>query len=69
MFLEHGFEVYTLANPKVAKAKVETQESISAKPRKKNKKDAFQATGIFKKIKDSSPAEVRRQFLEHNMKA
>jgi hypothetical protein len=48
---------------------VETQESISAKPRKRNKKDAFHATGIFQKIKDSSLAEVRRQFLEHNMKA
>ena len=39
------------------------------KSRKEKKGGDVPAAGGFKKVKGSNPAEVRRQFLEHTMKA
>jgi uncharacterized protein (UPF0248 family) len=69
VFLEHGFEVYTLAKPQVAEQEMGTEEQAPAKAKKEKKKDSYPAAGNFKGVKGSNPSEVRRQFLEHNMKA
>jgi uncharacterized protein (UPF0248 family) len=44
-------------------------EELLARKSMKEKKGGFPAAGGFKKIGGSNPAEVRRQFLEHTMKA
>jgi uncharacterized protein (UPF0248 family) len=50
--------------------KREGEEKGSRKSRKEKKGDGgLPAAGGFKKVKGSNPAEVRRQFLEHTMKA
>jgi uncharacterized protein (UPF0248 family) len=67
VFLEHGFEVYTSTRPEVAEWKMVIEEQAPVKSKKEKKKDSFSAAANFKKIKGSNPAEVRRQFLEHNM--
>lgn len=70
VFLEQGFEVYTSPKLETVEPTTEVEESVPVKTKKeKNKKESFPAAGNFKKIKGSNPAEVRRQFLEHNMKA
>jgi hypothetical protein len=70
VFLEHGFEVYTPQTPEVVERNTEKEESaLLAKTKKEKKKDAFPAADNFKKVEGSNPAEVRRQFLEHSMKA
>jgi uncharacterized protein (UPF0248 family) len=70
VFLEHGFEVYTPPKPDAVESKTETPESVLPVKTKKSKtKEAVPAAGNFKKLKGSNPQEVRRQFLEHSMKA
>jgi uncharacterized protein (UPF0248 family) len=70
VFLEHGFEVYTPPTPEVVERKTEKKEpALLAKTKREKKKDAFPAAGNFRKVTGSNPAEVRRQFLEHSMKA
>jgi uncharacterized protein (UPF0248 family) len=65
-FLEHGFEVYIPIQPIL---KVDEADPMPIKVEKDKKKESFPAARNFKKIKGSNPAEVRRQFLEHNMEA
>lgn len=46
-----------------------TEPEPTLKSKKEKKKELGPPAGNFKKIKGSNPAEVRRQFLEHSMKA
>jgi uncharacterized protein (UPF0248 family) len=77
---EGGFEVYGAEGSGGEVAEIELKgegevdgkregEEKGSRKSRKEKKDVFPAAGGFKKVKGSNPAEVRRQFLEHTMKA
>jgi len=68
VFLEHGFEEYAPPKPAAVEKKDEEPMPTTKTPKKKDKGTVPPAGG-FKKIKGSNPQEVRRQFLEHSMKA
>jgi hypothetical protein len=69
VFLEHKFEVYTPTRPEAAELNTKTlKELLPVESKKVNNNEVVQAPEKFKKIKGSNPQEVRRQFLEHNMK-
>jgi uncharacterized protein (UPF0248 family) len=68
VFLEHRFEVYTPTKPEAVEPKSKASDPQPVKNKKEKNSDASQVPERFKKIKGSNPQEVRRQFLEHNMK-